>query len=376
MRNVFFYGTLQQTDLLEVVLGRPASMLDMSPAVLDGYRVSSVAEGPFPMIEEVPGHKADGVILRALNDADIARLDFYEGSFAYDLRKVTLESGDVAEVYVPYQGQWTSDGSWVFADWADTWGEVNLIAGQEVMGYYGTRTREEVAKMFPMIRSRAASAVRAKTSRHGRDTFFGSFEVEQRTRQYSKFFALDDVKLRHERFDGSTTPSLDRTVFLGSDAALVLPYDPLRDRVLLVEQIRMGPLLRGDRSVWQLEPIAGRVDAGETPPEAARREALEEAGLQLDQLETIAEAYASPGSSTDFFYMYLGLADLPEGVAGTGGLATEDENIRSHVMSFDALMERVDHLEVANVPLALCAYYLAWHRDRLRSEGAGGTPRL
>jgi nudix-type nucleoside diphosphatase (YffH/AdpP family) len=172
------------------------------------------------------------------------------------------------------------------------------------------------------------------------------------------------------------TDVLERAVFVATDAALVLPYDPVRDRVMLVEQLRMGPVARGDRAQWQLEPIAGRVDPGESPEDAAHREAQEEAGLTLRKLEKIAEVYASPGDSTEFFYIYLGLADLPDGSTGVNGLEVENEDIRSHLIGFDALMTMVDQLEAANAPLVIAAYWLARHRERLRLEAPAATPDI
>lgn len=375
MKNLFFYGTLRHIPLLEVVMGRPADELQITTAQLSGYAVSAVAEGPFPMISEQTGALAEGVLVGGLSDVDMARLDFYEGSFAYDLRPVTLDDGQLAEVYVPQAGLWTADGPWSLAKWESDWGEMSVIAAEEVMGYFGQRSRDEVAEMFPVIRARASSRIRARSSLHGADTFDGKIDVRARHRPYSYFFAVDDYKLQHEKYDGSMSEVLDRAVFVAADAALVLPYDPGRDRVLLVEQIRLGPIGRGDRTFWQLEPIAGRVDPGETPEETARREALEEADLEIGSLEKIAEIYPSPGTSTEFYYTYLGLADLPDDITGTSGLETEHENIRSHLLSFDELMDRVDRFDVANAPLALAAYYLARHRDRLRSEWVKDTPR-
>ena len=137
---------------------------------------------------------------------------------------------------------------------------------------------------------------------------------------------------------------------------------------MLVEQIRMGPLARGDRSVWQLEPIAGRIDAGETAEQAAYREAREEADLTLTELLPVAEAYASPGNATEFHYIYVGLADLPDSATGVSGKEDENEDIRSHMLSFDALMQMVDDMQAANTPLLVAALWLARHRDRLRKS--------
>ena len=227
--------------------------------------------------------------------------------------------------------------------------------------------------MFPMIRARAQARVNAARSVPGDLVLQGAVEVEDQRRVYSNFFALDEVRLRHERFDGSMSETLDRAVFVPVDAAFVLPYDPVRDRVLLIEQFRMGPLMRGDRACWQLELIAGRVDAGETPVEAAIREAREEAGLTVGDLQEIAQIYPSSGCSTEFFHVFLGICDLPDVAEGTGGLAEEGEDIRSHLLSFDALLEMCDAQRIPNAALTLAAYWLARHRERLRLARGGAT---
>ncbi|MGC1496049.1 MAG: NUDIX domain-containing protein [Sulfitobacter sp.] len=366
MKNLFFYGTLRHVPLLEIVMGRAATALDVTAAVLPDHLVSSVAEGPFPTIAPSMGDHADGILVRGLSDDDIARLDFYEGSFEYDLLPITLADGQNAEVYFPQIGRWTPQAPWDLAHWVAEWAELSCHAAREVMGYMGQKTRDEVAAMFGMIRKRAGSRVNGARSLHGAGTLHGKIDISERQRKYAHFFALDEMQLRHEQFDGAMSDTLDRAVFIAADAAILLPYDPVRDRVLLVEQIRMGPLARGDTSCWQLEPIAGHIDAGETPQQAALREAQEEAGISITTLEKVAEVYASPGNSTEFYYIFVGLADLADHVQGTGGLASEGEDIKSHVMSFDALMTLVDRLDAANAPLVLAAYWLARNRERLR----------
>ncbi|WP_420010463.1 NUDIX domain-containing protein [Tateyamaria sp.] len=368
---MFFYGTLRHIPLLEVVLGKTAGTLNITTATLPDHAVMAVAEGPFPMIVEAPGVAAQGILLCQLTEDDIARLTYYEGGIDYDLRAVTLASGEEAEVFFPTPGAWTEDGLWDLEAWIAAWGAPNLYAAREIMDGYGRIPVAEVTRWHDRIRARAWSAHLAQTTgRHGAGTLNGRVEILERQRTYSKFFALDDIVLRHETFDGDMTEALERAVFVSSDAAIVLPYDPARDLVLLVEQVRLGPLARNDPHLWQFEPVAGLVDPGESPQDAAHREAWEEARLRFDALEAVGQCYASPGAATDFFHLFVGLCDLPDGTAGIGGEACEGENIRSYVMPFDQLMAMAEARETANAPLTLLTYWLAHHRTRLRRLGA------
>jgi nudix-type nucleoside diphosphatase (YffH/AdpP family) len=304
-----------------------------------------------------------------LTEEDLAALDYYESAFDHNLRNVVLADGTKAQAYFPRDDRFTLDGAWSLTDWTRDWSAISIHAAREVMTYRATKSPEEIARMFPMIRARAASRLNAETSRHGTGTLDGQVEISERRRLYANYFALDEYDLQHTRFSADMSAQVTRAVFMAADAALVLPYDPKRDVVLVVEQFRVGPLGRGDPTTWQYEPIAGRLEAGETPQQAARREAIEEANLHLGDLLPVAEVYSSPGTSSEFHYIFVGLADLEENVAGLGGEDGEHEDIRSHILSFDALMEMCDNLEAANAPLALVAYWLARHRDRIRRHG-------
>ena len=364
--SLFFFGTLCHPPLLEAVAGN-TDHLTLTPAAMPGYSVHAVAEGSFPAIARNAGAKATGILAEGLRDDDLARLNYYESAFGYTLEDGTLEGGQRVQVYMPPKNTLTLQGPWQVDEWADAHGRLSVIAAREVMTYRHSKTPAQISEMFPMIRARAWSAMNAEHSVHGARTLSGSVTVADMRRPYANYFALEEYDLCHERFDGSMTPEVMRAVFRAPDATLVLPYDPVRDRVLLVEQMRMGPLARGDRTLWQLEPVAGRLDPGEAPQDAARREALEEAGLEIGEMFPVAEAYCSPGNSSEFYYIYVGFADLPDTVTGTGGLAEEEEDIRSHVLAFDDLMQMCDQLQLANAPLIMSAYWLARHRDRLRA---------
>ena len=191
-------------------------------------------------------------------------------------------------------------------------------------------------------------------------------QVLARHEPYAAFFAVEEHALRHRQHDGTFGPTLQRAAFVSGDAVTVLPYDPVRDRVLLIEQFRFGPHVRGDSNPWQLEVIAGRIDAGENAEAAARREAAEEAGLALDRLLQIAAYYPSPGAYAEFLYSYLAIADLPDGIEGTFGVAGEAEDIRTHLVPFDRLMALCASGEIGNAPTLLSSLWLSRERPQLR----------
>ncbi len=376
MKSLFFYGTLCHLPLLEAVLGRALVQGDVQDAELAGHRIYWVKDQQFPVIVKEAG-RAQGILLANLSDEDVARLDFYEGGYGYELRELSVDTpqaGDVgphaAKVYFPDPGMWEKGADWSLTDWVARWGDMTVLAATEELHYFGRYSPERIAEMFPTIRARAWAKVNATSRNHAHSPGgMGLDHVTEhgRTYPYAGFFAMSDVTLSHKSFAGAELGPMERAVFMATDAVILLPYDPVRDRVLLVEQFRAGAYMRGDEKPWQLEPIAGRIDAGETPQQAAMREAEEEAGLTLRHLEEVAHCYASPGCSTEYFDIYVGLADLPDNITGDAGLDSEQEDIRSYVFSFDELMQMVDKMQTVNAPLVLAALWLARHRDRLRT---------
>lgn len=240
----------------------------------------------------------------------------------------------------------------------------------DVMANYGIKPASDLHLGLSMMAARASSRWRARHENADPKHPDGPRQISilDHRRPYERFFALDEYEVSFERFDGSMSPNAERAVFLAADAVLVLPYDPVCDCVLLVEQFRVGPFARGDKIPWQFEPVAGRIDAGETPEQAARREAKEEADLSLSALHDVAHAYATPGCSTEFYDIYVGIADLSAHHGTVAGMECEDEDIRSHVISFADLMEMADTHRLRNAPLVLAALWLARHRDRLRHD--------
>ena len=244
---------------------------------------------------------------------------------------------------------------------------------RDIMGFFGTVAPERLLARRGSMLVRAASHLRAvaEPAPQGlrRAVAAGDFERGAVKVPFAGFFSVETFDLRFRRFDGSLSQTVIREVFIGADAVTVLPYDPVRGRVLVIEQVRTGPMARGDANPWQLEPVAGRIDAGETPQGAARREALEEAGLTLDRLEPVAEYYPTTAAFSEYLYSFVALCDLPDGAAGVFGLAEEAEDIRGHLVDLDALVARMDAGELGNAPLILTLHWLLRHRARLDAAG-------
>lgn len=249
--------------------------------------------------------------------------------------------------------------------------EFIAVTAEEVVLYHGRREVEDLRVLRPLIFTRAWARLQARSGQRPRAkgrTGLSRADVAllDEAIPYSQFFAAYDSHLRHKRFGGGETDVMTRAGFLMADAVTVLPYDPVRDRVLVVEQFRFGPYARGDLYPWMLEPIAGRVDAGEGTEETARREAVEEAGVTLGDLHKVAEYYPSAGAISEYVTSYVGIANLPDGLEGIGGLEHEHEDIASSLMSFERLMELCDAGQLDVGPLYMSAFWLARHRDKLR----------
>lgn len=374
MADLFFYGTLRHLPLLELVLGRKGADLDAVPAQLPGHAVFEVQNQPFPAIEARAGCTADGLLARGLTEADLAALNFYEGGFDYALERVTLQLADgteaAAQVYFPAPGQWQTGAPWDLEAWVRKWGALTLRAAEEVMAYQGRMSAGDVARVFPSIRRRAAAwlagQARPADPAHDLDR---DVVVHGHKRAYMNFFAMEEMDLQFRRYDGSLSPVINRCAAMVGHAAVVLPYDPLRDQVLLVEQFRAPPFIMGDTSPWMWEPVAGVIDPGESAETTAIREAKEEAGVTIQQLEVVARAYPSSGALAEFIHIFVGLCDLSD-ISGGGGMAGEGEDIRSRILSYEALMQGVDGQEYKDMPLVMAALWLARHRGRLRSPSA------
>lgn len=180
---------------------------------------------------------------------------------------------------------------------------------------------------------------------------------------FKGFYQLDRVHLRHRLFSGQMGPVIDREVFVRHDAVCVLPYDPVRDEVVLIEQFRVGALHKA-QNPWLLELVAGLIDKDELPEEVARREAIEEADVTLQSLWPITRYFPSPGGSDEWVHLYLGRCDSSQ-AGGVHGLAEEGEDIRVHVVSAAEAFAAVASGLIGNAASIIALQWLALNHDKV-----------
>ncbi len=192
------------------------------------------------------------------------------------------------------------------------------------------------------------------------------FDILEKSTGYAGFFRLMRYRLRHRLFNGGWSPVLTRELFERGHAAAVLPYDPVADRVILIEQFRIGAL-EAPGGPWLLEIVAGMIDEGETPEEVIRREAVEETGCPVQEVVPICEYLVSPGGTSERISLFCGKVDATH-AGGIHGVAEESEDIRVVVMSADDAVVRMQDGTIISAAPIIALQWFQHHREQLRTR--------
>ena len=290
---VFLSGPLAWAPLLSCITGGGNG--DLVLASLPDHAVIAPRKDVFPALHAQAGAHAAGLVLSAPSEDTRNRLAFFAQGLGCEPRKVTLASGQEALTFV---GATEVHGPpWDELLWQDAFGDLALGACGEAMGYFGRISPEGLAWLMQMILSRAAAGQAAKVGKPAdmrRATPLADVDCIDRKTPHEGYFLTREYQLSYPGFDGAPGPQVNREVFVATNAAIVLPYDPVRDRVLLVEQFRMGPYAWGEPRPWMPDTVAGRVACGEPPGLTALPGCAVHAGLHLRSLASVSRADRRP----------------------------------------------------------------------------------
>jgi ADP-ribose pyrophosphatase len=190
------------------------------------------------------------------------------------------------------------------------------------------------------------------------------YEVIQRDIPYQGVFRMARYTLRYRLFNGDWSGTITREVMERKSAAGILPYDPVLDHVVLIEQFRPGAITH-PHSPWLLEIVAGVIDMDEKPVDVALREADEEAGCEVLDIYPICEYFVSPGGSNEFLWLFCGRVDASH-AGGIHGLAHENEDIRAFSLPSDEAFKLLQNGKIKTSPAIISLQWLQLNRERLK----------
>ena len=195
--------------------------------------------------------------------------------------------------------------------------------------------------------------------------------IEAEKRVWSGRFPLDVVKFRHRRFNGTMSDTRTWEVWRRGPAAALLPYDPIADSVVLIEQFRLPALVAGTEPTL-VELPAGLCETNEDPADTISREMREEMNLDADRTIPIGAFLLSAGGADEYCFLYAGRVVAPqadgEGIAGHGGEASESEDIRVRVWNAEDAIQAAFAGCFTNSVTAIALFWLASKRDWLRQQ--------
>lgn len=183
---------------------------------------------------------------------------------------------------------------------------------------------------------------------------------------FQGYFRIGRYRFRHGLYQGGRSGIVQREVFERGTAAAVLPYDPRRDEVVLIRQFRAGAYVAG-RHPWMWETVAGIIEPGEQPEHLVRREAIEEASIDLREIVPVHDVMLTPGACSEGCAIFVGHVDSST-AGGIHGLESEGENILVKAVPFAEARAMLEHGEIANAVTVIALQWLALHRDEVRAR--------
>lgn len=189
------------------------------------------------------------------------------------------------------------------------------------------------------------------------------YDIIKRETLYKGIFGISRFTLRHRLFKGGFSNAFSLELFERKSAVAILPYDPALDRVILIEQFRIGALANPE-SPWLTEIPAGIIEPDEALDAVAHRECMEETGCKLLALKPIFQYFVSPGGSNEHLSLFYGRVDASH-IDGIHGLDSENEDIRVLNVSSQEAFDLLEQGKIRNAPALIG---LLWLKSNLANN--------
>lgn len=193
-----------------------------------------------------------------------------------------------------------------------------------------------------------------------------NIDIIDKTTCYQGFFRIDRYRLRHSLFNGEWSKPITRELFERGHAAAVLPYDPVRDEVILIEQFRIGAL-EASGGPWLTEIVAGIIDPGESAADVVKRESVEEADCVITDLVPLYDYLVSPGGMTERIALFCGRVDTTH-AGGVHGIHDEGEDIKVHVVPRETALSYLATGKINSASAIIALQWLALNHQRLTAQ--------
>ncbi len=118
---------------------------------------------------------------------------------------------------------------------------------------------------------------------------------------------------------------------------------------------------------WLIEVVAGIIEFSEQREDVARREAIEESGCEIQDIELIQQYFTSPGCTSKMAILYCGKVDAST-AGGVHGLAEKGEDIRVFKVDVDHAFKMLDDGKFINSTILIAKLWFRHHHPRLRQK--------
>ena len=180
-------------------------------------------------------------------------------------------------------------------------------------------------------------------------------------------FAIDEVHLRHEKYNGEMSAEITRLILDRGDSTAAIIHDPDTDMLVFTEQFRYSTYTNGHG--WILEAPAGMIEAGERddPALSIRREIQEEIGYTVEEVRHISTFYLSPGGTSERIFLYYAAVSPKHKMSAGGGVINEGEDIRVVEIPFREALAMVTRGEIVDAKTIIGLQWMQLHYPLLRA---------